>query len=153
MKEALRIIADTEGGPTFFIHKYSTYTSLKRRIDISCAHPTLRTQIKQMLDLLEIPNRIDRTSLRIVGKGITRFHEKIGFGNNVKMTKGKYQDFDKNSVLEVMIITNELITQKKLFPSEISNLDEVLIQLVEIFDRTQSRKKVIEFLNNEGQSH
>lgn len=150
LKQVLRIIADTEGGPVLFTHKYSNYLSIKRRIDITCTHPILKNQIKEMVDILSIPNTIDRDAIRISGRGIPLFHDQVGFGKNVKMSRGKYRGFDKNSVLEIMLLINEMTVQKKFFPNEISDVDEVLRKSIEIFDKTHSREQVIEYLLHKG---
>jgi hypothetical protein len=99
-----------------------------------------------MLDSLNVPNTEDVESIRIIGKGIEIFRDKIGFGENVKMSKGKFEGYDKNSVLEVMILTNELTTHKKFFPGKVENLDEVLKKAVEIYDNTHSKNRVTDFL-------
>jgi hypothetical protein len=150
LTEILQIIADTEGGPVLFIHRYPKYVSIKRRVDISCAHPILKKQIKKMLEKLNIPSKIEKNTIRIKGKGIRIFRDKIGFRKNVKMSTGNFEGYDKNSVLEVMIITNELIVKKKFFPSKVGNLNAVLMKAVDLFDNTYSRERVIEFLVNEG---
>ncbi len=150
LEEILQIIADTEGGPVLFIHRYPKYISIRRRIEIGCSHPILKKQIKQMLEKLAIPSKIAKDTIRIEGKGIRIFRDKIGFRKNVKMSTGNFEGYNKNSVLEIMIITNELITKKKFFPSKVDNLNAMLMKAVELFDNTFSRERVVEFLVNGG---
>ena len=70
----------------------------------------------------------------------------MGFSRGVKINKGHYRGYDKQSILEVMILTNNLIKDKRIYPGKIKNLEEVLKRCIEIYDQTYSRMKVIDFL-------
>ena len=57
-----------------------------------------------MLNKLEIPNKINKNGIIIEGKGIRQFYERVGFSKQVKMTKGSFEGYDKNSVLVQALI-------------------------------------------------
>jgi hypothetical protein len=147
-KEMLRIIADTEGSATFLIRRKPTHIRLKREVVIACNHPTLRKQIMEALFDLEILSRYCLGKITIEGHAIKKFNEKIGFSKGVKVSKGIYKGYDKQSVLEIMVLTNKLIKDKRIYPGEIKNLEETLRKCIEIYDQTYSRLKVIDFLIN-----
>ena len=147
-REILRTIADTEGGTSFLIGRKPTYIRLKREVFIACNHPTLREQIMEMLFDQGILSRYHSGSVTIEGHAVNEFNEKIGFSKGVKVSKGHYKGYDKQSVLEVMVLTNQLIKDKRIYPGNIKNLEEVLRRSIEIYDQTYSRMKVIDFLMN-----
>jgi hypothetical protein len=147
-KEILRIIADTEGGASFLIIRKPDYILLKREVRIACQHPTLREQIVEMLFDLGIQSRYTSGEIKIEGNAISEFNEIIGFSREVKVNKGIYKGYDKQSVLELMVLTNKLIKDKRIYPGKISNLAKILEKSIEIYDQTYSRMKVIEYLVN-----
>lgn len=147
-REILRTIADTEGGISFLIRRKPTHIRLKREVFLACNHQTLREQIMEMLFDQGILSRYNSGSVTIEGYAINEFNEKIGFSKGVKVSKGHYEGYDKQSVLEVMVITNQLIKDKRLYPSNIKNLEETLKKSIAIYDQTYSRMKVTEYLVN-----
>jgi hypothetical protein len=48
----------------------------------------------------------------------------------------------------LMVLTNKLIKDKRIYPGKISNLAKILEKSIEIYDQTYSRMKVIEYLVN-----
>ena len=148
LQEMLRIIADTEGGTSFLIISKPNHIMLRREVRISCNHPTLREQIIEMLFDLGIRSRYSSGNIVIEGHAIKIFNEKIGFSKGVKVSRGTYKGYDKQTILEIMVLTNKLVKEKKIYPGKIKKLDYVLKKSIEIYDQTYSRKKVIEFLNN-----
>lgn len=147
-REMIRIIADTEGGTSFLIRRKPNYILLQRSVRISCNHPTLREQIMELLFDLEILSRYNSGNIIIEGHAIKHFNEKIGFSKGVKLSRGIYKGYDKQSVLEVMILTNKLIKEKRIYPGQIKNLETVLENSIKIYDQTNSRMKVIDYLTN-----
>lgn len=148
LREVLRIISDTEGSISFLIRRKPNYILLKRTLSIACNHPILREQIMEMLLDLDIRSRYNSGSITIEGYAIETFNEKVGFSKGVKVNKGNYKGYDKQSVLEVMLITNMMIKKKQIFPGKIKNLENVLERCIKIYDQTYSQKQVIEFLIN-----
>lgn len=148
LQEILRIIADTEGGTSFLIISKPNHILLRREVRISCNHPTLREQIVEMLFDLGIRSRYSSGNIVIEGHAIEIFNEKIGFSKGVKASRGTYKGYDKQSILEVMLLTNKLVKEKRIFPGKIAKLDQVLKKCIEIYDQFYSRNKVIDFLTN-----
>lgn len=147
-REILRIVADTEGGTSFLVRRKPNHILLQRSVRISCNHPTLREQIIEMLFDLGILNRYSSGNIVIEGHAIELFNEIVGFSRGVKVSRGIYKGYDKQSVLEVMILTNKLIKDKRVYPGQIKNLENVLEKIIQIYDQTYSRMKVIDYLTN-----
>ena len=147
-REILRIVADTEGGTSFLVRRKPNHILLQRSVRISCNHPTLREQIIEMLFDLGILNRYSSGNIVIEGHAIELFNEIVRFSRGVKVSRGIYKGYDKQSVLEVMILTNKLIKDKRVYPGQIKNLENVLEKIIQIYDQTYSRMKVIDYLTN-----
>lgn len=147
-REILRIVADTEGGTSFLVRRKPNHILLQRSVRISCNHPILREQIIEMLFDLGILNRYSSGNIVIEGHAIELFNEIVGFSRGVKVSRGIYKGYDKQSVLEVMILTNKLIKDKRVYPGQIKNLENVLEKIIQIYDQTYSRMKVIDYLTN-----
>ena len=104
----LRTIFDTEGGCSLRIvyRKDRKCLEIKREIFLSCCHPTLKEQYRQLLNKLgincsEYPEKIVITSK----KHFERFRDFINFSENVKVGHDSkhWCGIEKRELLDIMI--------------------------------------------------
>lgn len=126
--EILKVMFSTDGCICLGVSwdKSDNMWKIRRTIEFSCFHPKIKEQVSQLLNKLQIHNKIREDGIVIWRKNdIMKFREKIGFIKGVKVTKNSknWFGFEKNQILNLAIKTFEL---KKKDLQHLTTKEEVI---------------------------
>lgn len=110
ISEFLKVAFSCDGGVNLYVARVSktSYKFLIRNVYLSCHHPQLQIDYRNLLEFLNIESKILKDNKKIMIRkqaDLKKFREKIGFLDGVKITQHSayWQGLEKNKVLDLLL--------------------------------------------------